>query len=165
MCVTLFWTVLSSILVLSLTDVDNVARGPDQPCSPDCFTHAMVDNRRIFPKSVLEADTIIVSCGLAIFLVYFLVDASLARAAHYDKFLESFEDNCPGVCDSRSVWMIVCRRLDDPDCDEKPGTHVSRNPRIMRSIMESKDYHELHSRLYDGMSRFLSGKNVVTMIC
>ena len=71
-------------------DVDNVARGPDQPCSPDCFTHAMVDSRRIFPRSVLEADTITVSCGLASFLVYFLVDASLARAAHYDKFLESF---------------------------------------------------------------------------
>ena len=31
--------------------------------------------------------------------------------------------------------------------------------------MGSKDYHELHSRLQDGMSRFLSGKNVVIMIC
>ena len=31
--------------------------------------------------------------------------------------------------------------------------------------MESKNYHELHSRLYDGMSRFFSSKNVVIMIC
>ena len=31
--------------------------------------------------------------------------------------------------------------------------------------MGSKDYHELHSRLYDGMSRFLSGANVVIMMC
>ena len=30
--------------------------------------------------------------------------------------------------------------------------------------MECKDFHELHSRLYDCMSRFLSGKNVV-IIC
>ena len=71
----------------------------------------------------------------------------------------------PGVCDGRSVWMADCRELDDPDCDEKPGIHVGRNPRIMRSTIRSKDYHELHSRLYDGMSRFLSGKNVVIMIC
>ena len=30
--------------------------------------------------------------------------------------------------------------------------------------MGSKHYHELHSRLYDGMSRFLSGNGVVIMI-
>ena len=49
-------------------DVKNVARGPDQPCSHDCSTHAIVgDSRRIFPRSVLQADTIIVSCGLAKF--------------------------------------------------------------------------------------------------
>ena len=61
--------------------------------------------------------------------------------------------------------LIDCRKLGDPDCDEKPGIHVGRNPRIIRSTMVSKDYHELRSRLYDGMSRFLSGKNVVIMIC
>ena len=50
------------------SDVDNVARGPDQPCSPDCFTHVMVDDsRRTCRRSVLQADTIIVSCGLANF--------------------------------------------------------------------------------------------------
>ena len=31
--------------------------------------------------------------------------------------------------------------------------------------MESKNYHELHSRLYDGMSRFFSSRNIVIMIC
>ena len=75
------------------------------------------------------------------------------------------EDNYPGVCDGRSVWMIDCRKLDDPEHDVKPGIHVGRNPRIMRSILGSKDYHELHSRLYEGISRFLSIKNVVIMIC
>ena len=30
--------------------------------------------------------------------------------------------------------------------------------------MASKDYHELHSRLFEGMSRFFSGKTVVIMI-
>ena len=31
--------------------------------------------------------------------------------------------------------------------------------------MESKNYHELHSRLYDGMPRFFSSKNIVIMEC
>ena len=49
-------------------DVKNVARGPDQPCSHDGSTHAIVgDSRRKFPRSVLQADAIIVSCGLANF--------------------------------------------------------------------------------------------------
>ena len=66
-CNFLFWTILSSILV-PRPDVNNVARGPDQPCSSDCFTHATVDDsRRIFPRSVLQADPIIVSCGPANF--------------------------------------------------------------------------------------------------
>ena len=48
-------------------DVDNVARVLDQQLSLDCFTHAMIDDSRMFPRSVLQADTIIVSCGLAKF--------------------------------------------------------------------------------------------------
>ena len=31
--------------------------------------------------------------------------------------------------------------------------------------MGSKHYHELHSRLYDDVSWFLSGRNAVTMAC
>ena len=150
-------------------DVNNVARGTDQPCSPDCSTHAMVDDsRRIFPRSVLQADTIIVSCGPANF-----ERASwstqrfheswgprdeLATAADFDKFLGSFEDNYTGVCDGRSVWMTDCKKLDDLDCDKNPRIHVGRNP---RSNMGPKDCHEQHSRPYDDMYRFLSGKNVV----
>ena len=46
-------------------DVNSVARGPDQQRSLDCFTHVMIDNSRIFPRSVLQADTTTVSYGLA----------------------------------------------------------------------------------------------------
>ena len=49
--------------------------------------------------------------------------------------------------------------------DKSLRIHGGRNLRITRSIMESKNYHELHSRLHDGMSRFFSSKNVVIMIC
>ena len=45
--------------------VNKVIRGSGKPCSSDCFTHAMIDDScRVLPRSVLQADTIIVSCGL-----------------------------------------------------------------------------------------------------
>ena len=48
--------------------VKSVARGSDQSNSSDCFTHAMVNVRsREFPRSLRQAVTIIVSCGLANF--------------------------------------------------------------------------------------------------
>ena len=49
------------------SDVDNVARGPDQQRSLDCFTQAMIDGSRKYPRSVLEADTILMSYGPANF--------------------------------------------------------------------------------------------------
>ena len=55
---------------------------------------------------------------------------------------------------------IVC-----PDSSKSLRKQIGRNPRITRSIMRSKNYHELHSRLYDGMPRFSSSKNIEIMIC
>ena len=43
--------------------------------------------------------------------------------------------------------MIDCREFDDPDSDKSLRKHSGRNLRITKSIMESKNYHELHSRL------------------
>ena len=40
------------------------------------------------------------------------------------------------------------------DRDKKLEIHVGRNSRIMKSILGSKDYHEQHSHLYVGTSRF-----------
>ena len=58
MCVTSFW---KDFAISSGTNpcVINVARGPDQPLSPDCFTHVMIDDSRMFPRSVLKTDTIL----------------------------------------------------------------------------------------------------------
>ena len=58
-------------LAIDLDDesgINCVARDSDRSNSSHCFTHAMVNARcREFPRSVLQADTIIVSCGLANF--------------------------------------------------------------------------------------------------
>ena len=45
-------------------DFNKVSGDSDQSSSSDCFTHAMVNARcREFPRRVLQADTIVVSCG------------------------------------------------------------------------------------------------------
>ena len=61
--------------------------------------------------------------------------------------------------------MIDCRELNDPECDKLLKIHVDNNARIMKSTMASSGYHELQSRLYEDMPRFLSRKNIVIMIC
>ena len=120
---------------------------------------------RDFPRSVLQADTSVVSCGLGNFErtswstqrrhKFWRCHDELETEADYDKFVDSFEDNYPGVCNGRLLWMIDCRMFDDPECDKSLRIHVGRNQRIMRSIMDSKNYHEIH-RLHDAMSRFFS---------
>ena len=47
---------------------DSTARDSDQTNSPDCFTHAMVNVHGCeIPRNVLQADTIVGSCGVANF--------------------------------------------------------------------------------------------------
>ena len=62
----------------------------------------------------------------------------------------------PGMCDGRSIWVVDCRKSDDPDNDKSLRKHNGRNPGIKKSISESKNNHALHSRFYDGMHRFFS---------
>ena len=58
MCVALFWTTLSSILVLSLM-LTMVLEAQTNRVLHDYSTHVMVDDsRRTCPRSVLQADTI-----------------------------------------------------------------------------------------------------------
>ena len=122
----------------SKLDVNHIARGPVQARSLDCFTHAMVDDSgRMLPRSVLEDDTIIVSCGLANF-----ARDDVVATTNYVKFLAGFEHNYSEVCNDRSVWMMIVESSTIPTKTRKRG---------------SKGYHELHSRLYDDMSRFFTG--------
>ena len=69
------------------------------------------------------------------------------------------------MCKDLSIWTIDCRRFDDPDNDRSMRNHIGRNPKITKSILESGNYHALHDRLYDGMHRVFSDKNIVIMEC
>ena len=58
-------------LVIDFDDelgIDSTARDSDQTNSLDCFTHAMVNVRGCeVPRNVFQADTVVMSCGLANF--------------------------------------------------------------------------------------------------
>ena len=62
------------------------------------------------------------------------------------------------MCDGRSIWTMDSRKFDDPDNDTSLRKHIGRNPNIMKSILESKNYNALHSRLYDGMHLLFRAK-------
>ena len=97
----------------------------------------MVNARCRECPSVLQAETIVVSCGLANFErtswstqrrpKFWGCHDELETEANYDMFVDSFEDNYIGVCKGRSTWMLDCRKFDDPDCDnELENTHWSK---------------------------------------
>ena len=90
------------------------------------------DSPRIFPRSVLQADTIIVTCGLANFertswstqrfLPIWGLRDELATVADNDKFLGSFEANYRGVCDGhthdrRVQNPVTCCRATSNGCE------------------------------------------------
>ena len=137
---------------------------------PDCFTHAIVNVRGCeIPRNVLHAGTIVVNCGLANFeqsswsthrrQEFWWTHEELLTKEDCDKFVRSFKDNCI------QIWTIDCRRFNDPDNDRSMRNHIGRNPKIMKSILESGIYHAPHDRQYDGMHRFFSDKNIVIMEC
>ena len=140
-------------LVIDFDDesgVDNVARDSDHSNSSDFFKCAMVNVRcRKLPRSVLQADTIVVSCRLANVErtswstqrrhEFWGSYEELDTEADYDKFVDSFEDNYPEMRNGSSIWMIACRKFDDPDSNLNLRKHISRNPRITRSIMEFQE--------------------------
>ena len=97
-----------------------------------------------FQRSVLQADTIVVSCGLANFAQsswsahrrhgFWGTHEGLHTKEDNDKVVRSFKDNYPEMCDGRSIWAIDCRKFDDPDNDRSLVKHIGQNPRITKSF-------------------------------
>ena len=128
--------------------IDSTARDSDQSNSLDCFTHAMVNVRACeILRNVLQADTVVVSCGLANFEQsswsthhrheFWVTHGELRKKEDYDKSVRSFNHNYPGICKDRSMWTIDSRKFDVPDNDRSMRKHIGRNPKIMKSILES----------------------------
>ena len=103
MCVhvTLSWMILSSTFD-DEPGIDSTDRDSDQTKFPDCFPHAMVNVRGCeIPRNVLEADTIVVSCGFANFEKsswsmhrrheFWGTHGELRTTEDYGKFVHSFK--------------------------------------------------------------------------
>ena len=97
--------------------IDSTARDSDQTNSPDCRVHAMVHVRGCeIPRNVLQADSIVVSYGLANFErsswsthhrhEFWRTHREQRTKENYDKIVHSFKDNDPGICKDRSIWTI-----------------------------------------------------------
>ena len=109
-------------LVIDLDDdlVDHsLARDSDQSASSDCFTHAMVNVPFVNFRGVcFGLIRLSCRCGLLNGLPgrtswstqrrhkFWGSHEELETEADYDKFVDSSEDNHPGVCNGRSIWMI-----------------------------------------------------------
>ena len=135
-------------LVIDFDDepgIDSTARDSEQTNSLDCFSHAMVNVRGCkIPRNVLQADTIVVSCGLSNFEQSSLsthrrhefwgTHEELGTREDHDKFVHCFKGNYPGLCDGRSMWTIDCKKFDDPHNNRSMRKHIGRNPKITKSI-------------------------------
>ena len=130
---------------------------------PRLFQHAMTGDVRP-PRRVLGADTIIVSCGLE------KVERTSWSKQHTHK-----------LGDRKMNWLqwhtVTSSRKASRTTTPKSATlvhyggstagsstvriatleiHIGRNSRIMKSILGSKDFHELHNYLCVGISPVLS---------
>ena len=105
---------------------------------PDCFTRAMVNVRGCeIPRKVIQAATIVVSCGLANFAQsswsthrrheFWGMEKELHTKEDNDKFVRSFKDNYLVMCQGRSKWTIFCRKFDDLDNNRSARKHIGRN--------------------------------------
>ena len=112
-------------------------------------SHMRCARSREFPKSVLHADTIIVCCRLANFErtslsthrrhEFWGSHEELDAGADCDKFVGSVEDNYPGKCNYRSIWMIDCRKFErSRHRQELEETHRSKSEdyEVYRGIQE-----------------------------
>ena len=120
--------------------VYNVARDSDHSKSPDCVTHAMVNVRcRKLPRSVLQADTIVVNCGLANFertswstqrrREFWDLSKNWTQGQTTTILFAVLKTTTLKCANGRSMWMIDCRKFDDPDSEKSLRKHIGRNPR------------------------------------
>ena len=109
------------------------------------------------PRSVLQADTIVVSCGLANFEQsswsthrrheFWAMHEELHTKEDYDKFVRNFKDNNPA--ESSTIPTTT-------DCSNSEDHEVHSGIRELPRAAQSS---------YDGMHWFFSSKNIVIMIC
>ena len=132
------------------------------------------------PKVTLEADTIIVSCGMLTF-----EDSSFANGssnefrnhigsrkvevAHFEKhpedskvFLRSFKKNFPELCKDRQIIVVDGTRFSDPHHDKRLRNHLGTHHVTFKKLSESKEFDVVNAPLRRLRS---DQKNLVVNVC
>ena len=123
-----------------------------------------------FPKETLEAETIIVSCGITNFeqSAYSLRKSTEfgkwlnpkggsrpstepgildSRNGARERFRKSFSENFPDLVKGREVFLIDCTELGDPDHDKALRSHLGTHPTTLRRIVESEKFPKINNCL------------------
>ena len=125
-------------------------------------TNAMGQPIQPIPQQVLDASTVIVSCGMKNFESTVYTDGKQQKfrthlgkrtvdADHFRKpkkeyrddaeiFSKSFKDNYPTLCQGRDIYIIDCTGFDSPEHDLRLRSHTGNHPTILKSIVESQKF-------------------------
>ena len=136
-----------------------------------------------FTKHVLDARSIVVSCG-----INNCVDSNysnkscrefsnwqrqtygkVVKADHLsdnpgarERFLRSFRKNFPSLCEGRNIQVVDCTAFRNPGDDETGRRHTGAHPDIMHNVYTHKLFRQVHSDL---RSMTPTGKNLVIIVC
>ena len=146
-------------------DYDSWLKTIRQPANDTEESHCYVSRRhktrfprRNFPATVLEAKTVIVTCGMNNFesssysntkskkfrnhLGERRIEADHFSTYPEDKriFLESFKEVYPELCKDRYIYICDCTKFDNPDHDKDLRSHLGFHPTTFKSIVDSDKF-------------------------
>jgi len=133
-----------------------------------------------FLKETLNADTIIVSCGMLNFEAPNYANGSSTEFIDWQgnakvtpsyferypearkKFLRSFEKNYPELVADRNVILSGCTTFVDPGHDRSLRSHLGTHHESFRKILDSKNFTKVNEPLKDLRKDM---KNLVIDVC
>ena len=133
-----------------------------------------------FPKHILEAKTVVVSCGMTNFEDSNYSNGKSNEFAEWnrgyrierghlnrypegkEKFLRSFKTNFPELCHDRNIVLIDCTPYYNPEKDRRLRLHTGRHPDNLGEIVASDDYAKVNAPL---KNLDPEGKNLIINVC
>ena len=160
---------------------DNDNHEPEEHCS---FAATRRYPPKKFPREILAAETIIVSCGVTNFeqSAYSQQKSTefgkwlnprgrkynptepgiLGRPGAKGMFKKSFCENFPDLVKGRDVFLVDCTELNDPEHDKSLRSHLGTHPETLKNIVESDKFPEVNRPLRGLTSR---KKNLIGNVC
>jgi len=147
-------------------EFDSWLKATKQPANDTEESHCYVNTRKHrtkvpkknFPAKILEAQTVIVTCGMNNFEFssYSNSKSKKFRSHIGDRrveighfgiypederiFLESFKEVYPELCKDRNIYLCDCTKFDNPDHDKDLRSHLGFHPTTFTSIVDSDQF-------------------------